>query len=511
MAKGSERVDPAQLDDDMVKVQTLDLPEQPPMFRGQSSEREERVDKAFTRWGINKTLWVTILISALNSMDMNLYLATFVRIQDDLGYSDGRYALLIIIRRAMNLVYGPFWMHVGTLYPPYRMLGYAFILVVIGNIGFACSTSFEMLCIFVIIKAAARTMNSYFVCILDIYGEPERRVWWTQMALIMQFLFVIFSLAIGTYVNWRIAHGFMAFVIALTCAVTFYIDGPKVLPRANEDAEVDSSAFLTHFKNVCMVPRVLWGMILLNIWFALGTVHVEFFAKFAEVEFDWGYETTAFITGPIFIVAGCVGKYIGATIIDKRKNEIGLDSDSRNRDKLFIIASKSGIVPFTVYAIANSCGWFLGIPGFLGTAAVQAFTTGYFPDYNFTLWSGSLDLSAYILPTGSYVYNIINIALTGLTGVLRDSSDRPWPVVYTIVGCFTWVSTAMLMVSAWTDWIPANYEYKLTGQDHEVSIERDSFSENMNDTDVVKSSAVNVDSVEVEMHETTADSNRGNI
>ena len=141
---------------------------------------------------------------------------------------------------------------------------------------------------------------------------------------------------------------------------------------------------------------VLWGMILLNIWFALGTVHVEFFAKFAEVEFDWGYETTAFITGPIvhrnlslhwmrkcfpfkFIVAGCVGKYIGATIIDKRKNEIGLDSDSRNRDKLciwiftlprtiwfmdifwVIIASKSGIVPFTVYAIANSCGWFLGI------------------------------------------------------------------------------------------------------------------------------------------------------
>jgi len=111
MVKGSERGDPAQVDvdDDAVKVQTLDLPEQPPMFRGQSSEREERVDKAFARWGINKTLWVTILISALNSMDMNLYLATFVRIQDDLGYSDGRYALLIIIRRAMNLVYGPFW------------------------------------------------------------------------------------------------------------------------------------------------------------------------------------------------------------------------------------------------------------------------------------------------------------------------------------------------------------------------------------------------------------------
>ena len=47
-----------------------------------------------------------------------------------------------------------------------------------------------------------------------------------------------------------------------------------------------------------------------------------------------------------------------------------------------------------------------------------------------------------------------------------------------------------------------------------MSIERDSFSENMNDdahTDVLKSSAVNADSVEVEMHETTANSNRGNI
>merc|ERR1719433_1644297 len=106
----------------------------------------------------------------------------------------------------------------------------------------------------------------------------------------------------------------------LSAMVVFYIDGPAVLPRANEEVEVDANftACVSHFCSVLKVPRVVWAMTLLNLWFALGTVHIEFFSKFGKDEFDWSYETTAFLTAPIFIVAGVVGKYIGAKVIDHR-------------------------------------------------------------------------------------------------------------------------------------------------------------------------------------------------
>lgn len=423
-----------------------------------SSYHETKREQVCTKWNIKWFLWANMAIAALNQIDSITYLILLPNIQDDFGFSDGYFGTLLIIKRAMNLFWAPLLMHLGTFRKPYQTIAITAGLVVIGNITISFSTEYWHLILCMTLRTATSTQYSYTSVIVDMYAAPESRIWWTQLGLAIQGIAAFIGLGLAVVLDWRWCYRIQSMVMVTMVSLCWYIDGPSVLPRTDETAQVDPKKFFTHIWATITVPRILLTIVLVDFWFAIIQVQVEFASKFTEEEFGWSDGKTVLMTGLPVIILGSLGKLVGACVIERKKNQSEI-ADSRS--KLHTFVSAMSIPPAVLMGIVQMTLWFLGPIGFIANISLEIMLTGYHPEYNFLMWSGPSDLVPYILPTASYGYVVTNMIMVGMVSGLLELEVN-YPMTYSIAGMVTWFVVASFAILAYTDWIPQNYEYIIT-------------------------------------------------
>eukprot|EP00494_Astrolonche_serrata_P006579 UN06603 len=341
----------------------------------------------FKKVSVNKVLWGGVWFMFCVALEASVSVTALPSIQDELEFRDIVYSLLFALFHFSNVIFGIWVGNKIIQYPPYLIMSYIGIIVIVSNIGFAIANHWTVCLVLVIFKAFYASTWMIVAALLDFYAESENRAYWIGIFGGVSGLGGLCGAMLGTMLYWRVAYIVSACIQIPWCLFHYWIDGPTALPTTF-GKQVDG--VISRIKPMFRDRRALWTCIGCAFPDAIMTSQLSFGIKFCKDVFSWEDSKTTMVVGACYIIGFMSGKLGGSKTLDIVKNNKGLENPNSPRDELFYVSMFLTHVSFIGFAVLQTFMWWFGVWVMIIGFAFLSFTVSFAPKLNVKIWAVSL-------------------------------------------------------------------------------------------------------------------------